>query len=330
MKQKITFLVHPQYELLDLSGPCSAFNLANELYGAQYLVNVVSALGVPVKDRAGVVVETQRFASIEENETVIAVGGPYAHLHELDSPTKALLGAAASRARRVASVCTGAFLLAAAGLLDGRRATTHWRYAGALQTLYPKVRVEADRIFIQDGKIWTSAGMTAGIDLALGLIGDDFDAKLAKGIARDMVVYHQRLGGQSQFSTMLEITPASGRVRDALCYARDHLDESLPVDRLAEVACLSLRQFSRIFLEATGTTPAKAVERLRLEAARPRIEAQSEALEKIAREVGFGDVERMRRSCANIFGRTPQELRRAAREALHQDAKTRPTDPESL
>lgn len=324
MKQKITFLVYPQYELLDLSGPCSAFNLANELYGAQYAVDVVSALGGPVKDRAGVVVDTKRFTSIEANETIVAVGGPYAHLHELDSPTKALLCDAAARAKRVASVCTGAFLLAAAGLLDGRRATTHWRYAGTLQTLYPKVRVDVNRIFIQDRNVWTSAGMSAGIDLALALIGDDFDSELAKGIARDMVVYHQRLGGQSQFSTLLEIMPASGRVRDALCYARDHLDEPLSVDRLAEVACLSLRQFSRIFLEATGTTPARAVERLRLEAARPRIEDQSEALEKIARDVGFGDVERMRRSCVNVFGRTPQELRRAARGHLPLKSENSP------
>lgn len=317
MQRTITFLVYQRYELLDLSGPYAAFNLANELYGAQYTVNVVSADGGLVPDRTGLVVETKKFATVEEYETVLAVGGPTAHLDEFGAEITAFLGEVAHRAERMGSVCTGAFLLAAAGILDGRRATTHWRYAGILQSRYPSIQVDADRIFIRDGNVWTAAGMTAGIDLALALIDDDFGSSTAKGVARDLVVYHQRLGGQSQFSVMLELTPKPGRVRDVLCYARDHLSDPLTVERLAEAACISPRQFSRLFLDATGTTPAKAVERLRLEAARPRIEDQYESLEKIARDVGFGTEERMRRSCVNIFGRTPQELRRAARERLH-------------
>jgi len=314
VKRRITFIVYPRYELLDLSGPCSAFHLANELFDGQYDVSIVSADGGLVRDRAGLSIETMRYATIEETETILAVGGPSAHLMELDAATSNFLSNAARTAERIASVCTGSFLLAAAGLLDGRRATTHWRYAGILQAQYPTIRVDVDRIFIRDGKVWTSAGMTAGIDLALALITDDLGADIAKSIAQDMVVYYQRLGGQTQFSALLKMAPACGRVREVIDYAREHLGQSLSVEKLAQVACLSVRQFSRIFLDATGTTPAKAVERLRLEAARSRIESHAESLEKIAREVGFGDVERMRRSCVNAFGRTPQELRRTARE----------------
>jgi transcriptional regulator GlxA family with amidase domain len=265
-------------------------------------------------DRAGVSVNSEKFTGVVEEGTIMAVGGPAAHLLELDSTTKGLLTEYACRARRVTSVCTGAFLLASAGLLDGRRATTHWRYAGALQTQYPRVQVDADRIFIKDDNVWTSAGLTAGIDLALALIEDDCGAEVAKGVAKDMVVYHRRLGGQSQYSTMLEITPNSGRVREALCYARAHLNTPLSVEALADVAGIGLRQFSRIFLNATGTTPARAVERMRLEVARPKIEEGSEPIEKIAREVGFGSAETMCRSFLKACGRTPQELRRSARK----------------
>lgn len=312
MKHHITFFVHPQFELLDLSGPCSAFNLANELYGGGYVLTTASASGGPISDRAGLSLHTQRFYRIAENQTLLAVGGPTAHRYPLEPATKALFLAGAGHGNRVVSVCTGAFLLAAAGLLDGKRATTHWRYAGLLQSAYPAVRVDIDRIFIQDGNIWTAAGLTAGIDLALALIEADYGAAAARGVARDMVVYHRRLGGQSQFSALLDITPASGRIRDALCYARDHLHEPLSVERLAEVACISLRQFNRIFCNATGTTPAKAIERLRLEAARPGIEDTAQSFAAIASSVGFGSTERMCRSCLKTYGRTPQELRRAA------------------
>jgi transcriptional regulator GlxA family with amidase domain len=318
MKHKVTFLVHPKFESLDLSGPCSAFNLVNELYDGRYDINVVSAAGGQIIDRAGISINSEKFVGVVENGTILAVGGPAAHLLELDPTTKGLLSEYASHTNRVASVCTGAFLLASAGLLDDRRATTHWRYAGTLQAQYPRVQVDADCIFIKDGNVWTSAGLTAGIDLALALIEDDCGSEVAKGVARDMVVYHRRLGGQSQYSTMLEITPTSGRVREALCYARAHLKEPLSIENLADAAGVGLRQFSRIFLNATGTTPAKAVERLRLEAARPKIEEGSEPIERIAQDVGFGSAEKMCRSFLRAFSRTPQELRRSARK--HRDS----------
>lgn len=313
MKRKITFLVFPHYELLDLSGPASAFNLANELFDAQYSIHLVSAKGGLVTDRAGMSIATKAFVDIEEGETIIAVGGPTAHLHEINHPTITILAKAACRAKRIASVCTGTFLLAAAGLLDKRWVTTHWRYAEMLQIQYPAIRVDANRIYTKDGNIWTSAGMTAGIDLALVLIEDDFDFQAAKHVARDLVVYHRRLGGQSQYSAMLEMEPASRRIKDVLYYIRHHLDEPLSLDRLAEIACLSTRQFSRTFFNTTGNTPGKAIELLRLDAARPRVEDDSDSLQKIAKDIGFGSIERMRRSFLNNFGHTPQEIRQAAR-----------------
>jgi len=314
MKRTISFIVHPGFELLDLSGPCSAFNIASELYGAAYHVRVISVDGGPVRDRAGVVVESEHFGEIGHSDTVLAVGGPVAHQYALNETAIALIQDSSRKAARIASVCTGAFLLAAAGILNNHRATTHWRYAGLLQTQYPSIEVDADRIFINDGGIWTSAGMTAGMDLSLALIEDDYGPGVAKGVARDMVVYHRRLGGQSQFSAVLDLAPPSGRVGKALCYAQDHLHDALTVEHLADIACVSVRQFNRIFLNATGTTPAKAIERLRLDAARARIEEGLEPFAKIASDVGFLSVERMRRSCVAIFGQSPQDLRRAARQ----------------
>jgi transcriptional regulator GlxA family with amidase domain len=216
-------------------------------------------------------------------------------------------------ARRVASVCTGAFVLAEAGLLDGKRATTHWRYAATLQRRFPSIKVDADRIYVRDGEIWTSAGISAGIDLALAMIEEDCGVEVSKAVARDLVVYHRRPGGQSQFSTMLELEPPAGRIRNALAFAREHLHEHLTIERLAEAACVSPRQFQRLFTTETGDTPAHAVERLRVEAAKPRVEDGEEPLAAIARSVGFGDANRMRRSFVRMFGRSPQDIRRALR-----------------
>lgn len=322
MPRKISFLVFPGFEMLDLSGPCAAFNLANESHGANYEIRVVSAQGGEVIERAGLRIASQPLTAASSDETLIATGGPTAPEQTLDADTLNVLRTSAAQANRIASVCTGAFLLASAGLLDGRSATTHWRYAGLLQTRYPAVRVTADRIYVRDAGIWTSAGMTAGIDLALMLIDEDLGSAAAQGVARDMVVSHRRLGGQSQFSAMLELAPPAGRIRDALNQARNQLQHDWSVERLAEVACVSPRHFTRLFVNTTGTTPARAIERLRLEAARPRIEECNESFERIARELGFGSSERMCRSFVSVFGRTPQELRRSARA----DASTTVSD----
>jgi transcriptional regulator GlxA family with amidase domain len=215
------------------------------------------------------------------------------------------------KTRRVASICTGAFALAEAGVLDGRRATTHWLLARELQKRFPKVKVEDDRIYIIDGPIWTSAGMSAGIDLALGMIEKDFGAEVVRAVAQKLVLYHRRAGGQSQHSALLEMDAKSDRIQNALAFARKNLQSPLGVEELADAAHLSPRQFSRAFRSETGQSPAKAIEHLRVEAARLMLESGRHSLDVVARETGFADRERMRRSFLRAFGQPPQVIKRA-------------------
>jgi transcriptional regulator GlxA family with amidase domain len=207
---------------------------------------------------------------------------------------------------------TGAFILAQAGLLSNRRATTHWMMAAELGRLYPDIRVDADRIFVQDGPIWTSAGMTAGIDLALAMIEHDHGTQVARSVARQLVLYHRRTGGQSQFSELLELAPKSDRIQNALAHAQSHLKNPLSLEELADAAHLSSRQFSRAFREETGQTPAKAVERLRVETARQMLQQGRHTIETVADETGFSDRERMRRAFLRTLGQPPQAVRRSA------------------
>jgi transcriptional regulator GlxA family with amidase domain len=213
----------------------------------------------------------------------------------------------------VSSVCSGAYVLAAAGLLDGRRATTHWSRAEDFARRFPAVRLEADRIWVRDGEVWTSAGITAGIDLALAMIEADLGEGVARRTAQQLVVYHRRPSGQSQFSALLALGAGGGRFAPLLAWMREHLGERLTIDRLAERAGMSERNFARAFLSETRLTPAKAVERLRLEAARTAVEDGARPIDVVAREAGFGDPERMRRAFVRAFGQPPQALRRAAR-----------------
>lgn len=313
VSRTVWFVVFPGFELLDLGGPLCAFNLAIDFHRAAYEVHIVSTSGGLVFGSAGVAIETVAPPSPNHLDTLVVVGAPNAQALYAQTETAEFVGAIASRARRKASVCTGAYFLAAAGLLDGRRATTHWRFAAEFQRQFPAIKVDADRIFIREDDIWTSAGITAGIDLALAMIEEDCGIEVSKAIARDLVVYHRRSGGQSQFSTMLDLEPRPGRVRDALAYARAHLHERLSVEQLADVARISPRQFARQFTAETGETPARAVERLRCEAALPGIEGTTEPLDQIALRVGFGDLERMRRACLRVYGQPPQALRRKGR-----------------
>jgi transcriptional regulator GlxA family with amidase domain len=244
-------------------------------------------------------------------DTLVIIGGSVDQ--HLSAATLGRIVEASARCRRVASVCTGAFTLAAAELLDGRRATTHWRLAARLQREYPSIRVEADRIYCRDGNIWTSAGITAGIDLALALIEEDHGFAVAKGVAQHLVVYHRRHGGQSQFATSVDLAPENNRISTALTYARDHITETLTLEHLADAAGMSRRQFSRAFRAQTGATPARMVERLRADLARGRIETTAESVERVAEAVGFGDAENMRRAFIRVYGQPPQSLRRAIR-----------------
>ncbi len=246
-------------------------------------------------------------------DTLIVAGGRGTRDASACPETLSYVRMAAARARRTASVCSGAFILAAAGLLDGRRATTHWARASQFARAYPGVDVEPDRIFIRDGAVWTSAGITAGIDLALALIADDLGESAARRAAQQLVVYHRRPGGQSQFSALLEVDRPGSRFGHVVSWARERLSERLSVERLADRAAMSPRHFARAFVNDTGMTPAKAIEKLRLEVARERVEGSGEPIEGIAVFAGFHDPERMRRAFLRAFGQPPQAMRRHAR-----------------
>jgi transcriptional regulator GlxA family with amidase domain len=245
--------------------------------------------------------------------TLIVVGGSGVHEAAQCAKTLAFVRGLAGRGVRVASVCSGAYVLAEAGLLDGRRATTHWGRTQDFLSKYPNVKLEPDQIFVRDGDTWTSAGISAGIDLALAMVSEDYGDEVAQETARQLVLYHRRSGGQSQFSSLLELKAPTGRFGPLLAWAREHLKAPLTVEDLAEQAGMSSRHFARAFIAETGTTPSKAVERLRIEVARQRVQSSSEAIERVAQSTGFRDPERMRRAFIRAFGQPPQSLRRAAR-----------------
>jgi transcriptional regulator GlxA family with amidase domain len=254
-------------------------------------------------------VQTEAFAR-KRFDTLLVCGGT--GIPQITPGLLAFVRRSARSARRVAAICTGAFVLGEAGLLDGRRATTHWMLARDLRLRFPQAEVEDDRIFIVDGDIWTSAGMSAGIDLALAMTEKDHGAEVARRVAQQLVVYHRRAGGQSQFSALLELEPKSDRIQSALNYARGHLQASLSIEDLAAVVNLSPRQFSRSFRAETGQSPAKAIEHLRVEAARLMMEQSRHPVEVVARETGFADRERMRRAFVRAYGQSPQQIRSAA------------------
>ena len=308
--QRIGFVVIPRFQMMSLAA-ASVFEFANLCGGdLRYEVCVMSEGGGAIGSSLGIVVDTRPLEASGLDTLIVGAGiGPAEAAPGLVS----FLRSAARTTRRMAAICNGTFLLAAAGLLDGRRATTHWKNARDLQLRFPAVKVEEDRIFIVDGFVWTSAGATAGIDLALAMVEKDLGVEVARRVAKSLVVYHRRAGGQSQHSALLEIAPKSDRVQSALAYATEHLSSSLSVGELADAAHLSPRQFSRTFLAETGCSPAKAVEQLRVEAARLMTEQSRLSMDEIARETGFSDSERMRRAFLRSFGLPPQAIRRNAR-----------------
>jgi len=309
--KRIGLIVFPGFQVLELA-VIAAFELANIHAGKPvYQVELLSEEGGMVRSSSGVSADTRRFGTARF-DTLLMTGA--LTLLPTSEKVRRYLRTSLRRARRVASICTGAFGLAEAGLLDGRRATTHWAFAQELQQRHPAVKVQPDRIFTNDGPVWTSAGMTAGIDLVLALVEEDLGVETARYVARKLVVYHRRAGGQSQYSTLLELQPRSDRIQQALLHARANLRDTLSVEELAEVAHLSPRQFSRAFKADTGQSPAQAVESLRVEAARALIDEGSLALGVVARETGFGDPERMRRAFLRTMGQPPQSVRRTARQ----------------
>jgi transcriptional regulator GlxA family with amidase domain len=309
----IGVLVFPDFQLLDAAGPISVFEIASRLAGAAPSIRTIAAVPGPVRSSAGVELLARGLRPSAAIGTLIVAGGTGVNAASKCDKTLGFLRAMAKRGARIASVCSGAFILAEAGLLDGRRATTHWQRTRQFLSLYPKVKLEPNQIFVRDGDIWSSAGISAGIDLALAMVAEDLGDEIAKQAARQLVLYHRRSGGQSQFSSLLELKAPSGRFGPLLSWAREHLDAPLTVEALAEQAGMSTRHFARAFIAETGTTPSKAVERLRVEVARQQVQSSSEAIERVAETTGFRDPERMRRAFIRAFGQPPQSLRRAAR-----------------
>jgi len=305
--QRIGFVLFPGFQMMSLAA-ASVFEFANiEREETVYEVHYLSETGATVPSSFGMTTQSEPFGEQSFDTLLICAG---VGIPETTPGLLEYVREAPKRARRVAAICTGTFLLAETGLLDGRRATTHWLLSRELAERHPKVAVEEDRIFIIDGAFWTSAGMSAGIDLALAMVEKDLGMELARQVARKLVLYHRRAGGQSQFSTLLELEPKSDRIQSALTYAKSHLRSPLSVEELAAAANLSARQFSRAFRAETGQSPAKAVEHLRIEAARLMMEQTRHPVEVVAREVGFADRERMRRAFLRAFGLPPQAIRR--------------------
>lgn len=311
--KRIAYLLVPDFQVM-LFGGLTAFEVANHTAKEPfYDIHLISESGGPIASSLGYSVTTEAFGDAPF-DTVIACGE--LSIKRVTPGVVDFLKGAMSSSRRLASMCTGAFHLAQAGLLDGRRATTHWFFARQLQASYPAIRVDEDKIFIVDGPVWTSAGMTAGTDLALAMVEEDLGVEIARAVAKKLVVFHRRAGGQLQHSTMLDLDAKSDRIQNALVYAKKHLQTPLTVEQLADVANLSPRQFSRAFHAETGRSPAKAVESLRVEAARAMMEEGQLSIDVVARETGFADRNRMRRAFLRAFGQPPQVMRRNSRAEI--------------
>lgn len=314
LKRKIIIVAFDGAKLLDITGPLQAFNDARFKDGSPaYEVLLVSETGGAVASDTGIKLETQKLdeRTLDSVDTLLVSGG------ELDLPISATsslrrcLVSHLGRPRRIGSICTGALILAEMGVLDGHEATTHWSACKRLELEYPKVHVHRDAIFVTSGRIWTSAGVTAGIDMALAMIEEDLDHDTALKVARSLVLFLKRPGGQSQFSVELErqINDIHGRFDRLHDWMRANLNRDLSVQKLADVAHMSERNFARVYLRETGENPARAVERMRMEAAIRLLESADKSIVNIARDAGFGDDERMRRAFVKNYGLSPQEYR---------------------
>lgn len=306
-------LAYPQVQMLDVTGPMQVFATANDLSGSDvppYALTVLSSGGGPVLASAGLGLLADPLSGQGTAlDTLIVAGGRGVEAAAADTALVDWVRGRALEGRRFASVCTGAFLLATTGLLDGRRVATHWSHCVELARRFPTVRVEADPIFVRDGPAWTSAGVTAGIDLALALIEQDLGRALALAVARHLVVFLKRPGGQSQFSATLALQGEEDRFDALHGWIGAHLSEDLSLPVLAGEAGMSERSFSRHYAEATGHTPARAVERLRVEAARHLLSDSRQPVKRIAQRCGFGSEETMRRSFLRLLAATPQDYR---------------------
>ncbi|HYD72751.1 MAG TPA: GlxA family transcriptional regulator [Candidatus Binatia bacterium] len=307
----VLVLLFPGFQILDAAGPIAAFEIANRFALDAYRLRVAASRPGLVPSSSGVGMPAEALSG-RGVDTLMVVGGNGTGDAMRDAKLIGAIRRVAPRVLRVSSVCSGAYLLAQAGLLEGKRATTHWRRAPDLARRFPNVRVEPNCIYIKDGKVWTSAGVSAGIDLALAMIADDLGPDVAANVAREMVVYAKRPGGQAQHSALLDLD--GSRFAKLNAWMREHLSEDLSVDRLAAESAMSPRNFARAYAAETGVTPAKAVERMRTEAARAALEGGG-SIQDIARRTGFIDPERMRRAFVRLYGAPPAEMRRTLRRA---------------
>jgi transcriptional regulator GlxA family with amidase domain len=317
LQKDVVAVAFEDFQILDVTGPLEAFSQATHILedagggGRGYRVQLVARSAGTLAASSGLTLVAGALRQVPDHyDTLLVAGGRGIARAVRDQRLVDWLGQQPARARRVASVCTGAFLLARAGVLDGKRATTHWDSSEALARYYPKVRVESDRIFVKDGAVYTSAGVTAGIDLALAMIAEDHGRKLALEVARQLVVFLQRPGGQSQFSSQLGAQVAeTDPIAEVLAYVEGHLSSDLSVPVLARRAAMSPRHFARCFGRELGVTPARFVHTARLAAARRRLEESGHGLDRIAEEAGFGTAETLRRAFAEGIGITPSEYR---------------------
>jgi len=319
---RVVIAVFPDVDLLDVTGPAEVFALANRESGggSAYEVRLAGPEAGPVVTSAGVrLLADLAFADVGAAVDTLLVPGavdlhPDGPVARVDHTVVEWVRATAPHARRIASVCVGAHLLAAAGLLDGRRATTHWSTAAQLAAEHPQVRVDADPIFVRSGRVWTGAGISACMDLALALVAEDHGEDLALAVARQLVMYLRRQGGQSQFSVPLSRPPAARRDIDELrVFITEHLDDDLSAPALAGRMCLSERHFARVFRQETGTSPAAYVEAARVEAARRLLETTDQPLEQVAAAVGMGSVETLHRAFRKQISTSPAGYRRRFR-----------------
>ena len=306
---RVVLLAYDGMNLLDLAGPLQALTTANRSApdAPRYETIVASGQGGAVTTSSGLPVVTVALSALEgvAIDTLIVAGGCWGEDYEVDPALRAFLVARADTVRRLCSVCTGAFLLASTGHLDGRKVATHWAWLDKLKARHPALDVEADSIFIRDGALWTSAGVSAGIDLTLALIEQDYGPRVAIEAARQMVVFMRRAGGQSQFSVPLAAQTRDQSFAELHAWMAANLGADLSVPRLAERACMAPRTFARVYAQRVGRTPARTVEMMRLEAACRALEDTDLPLKSIAVASGYGDEQKLHRAFRRQMGTTP-------------------------
>jgi len=324
--RRIVMVAFPDAQIIDITGPLEVFGRAARMLTDErgwrvpaYTVEIAATRAGALRTSSGIrLIADRAIAQVRGSiDTILVAGGIGTTDAIRDRALIEWLRGSMRRTRRLCSVCTGAFLLAEAGLLDGLPATTHWRLCTLFAAQYPAVKVETDPIFVRAGKISTSAGVTAGIDLALALLEDDHGREVALAVARELVMFLRRPGGQSQFSVQLSTQQADREpIRDVQGWIADHLDADLSVDALARRAAMSPRNFARVFIREVGVTPGEFVENLRVEAARRRLEESADGVDSIASACGFGTRESMRRAFIRRLHVPPSEYRSRFQQKL--------------